>query len=96
MLDADPPKGLENLKARVAEKKSYVVGMKQAVKAIKAGSAETVYVAEDADPALKTELAEVCGRNGINPVAVSSMEEIGKACGIDVGSAVAVLLKTAI
>lgn len=73
--------------------KSKVIGVKQSLKAVKAGHALRVYLAEDADPALLDPIRSHCAAEQIDTVAVESMAMLGQACGIDVGAAVAVLLK---
>ena len=66
--------------------KSKVIGVKQSLKAVRAGEARCVYFAEDADPMLLDPIRELCG-------AAESMAVLGQACGIDVGAAVVVLLE---
>ena len=70
-----------------------VVGAKQAKRALRDGRAARLYIAVDADPRLLQPLVqEAVNRQG--PVAqVPSMKELGAACGIAVGAAVAVLTK---
>ena len=70
-----------------------VTGVKQSMKAIKAGNASCVYFAEDADPALLFALQEQCRAENIPMIPVGGMDALGRACGIDVGAAVAVILK---
>ncbi len=76
------------------ETKSKVIGVKQSMKAVKAGQARRVYLAGDADPALLSPIEAQCRSAGIEVVAVESMSALGRACGIEVGAAVAALLKT--
>lgn len=73
--------------------KSKVIGVKQSLKAVKAGEALRVYLADDADPSMLQPIRELCGEGGIEVVAVESMAVLGRACEIDVGAAVAVLLR---
>ena len=73
--------------------KSKVIGVKQSLKAVKAGHALRVYMAEDADPAVLEPIRSHCAGEQIEMVAVESMAQLGQTCGIDVGAAVAVLLK---
>ena len=73
--------------------KSKVIGVKQSLKAVKAGEARCVYFAEDADPMLLEPIRELCGAAEIDVVAAESMAVLGQACGIDVGAAVVVLLE---
>ncbi len=72
---------------------NHVVGKKQSEKAIKQGSADTAFVAEDTDPWVKAPLMELCKENKVPVIMVPSMRELAKACRVDVPTAVAVLLK---
>jgi len=69
------------------------VGIKQTIKAIKSGIVKTVYVAADADENLITPIKTLALENSLEVIEVSTMKELGKLCGIDVGSASAVVLK---
>ena len=73
--------------------KSKVIGVKQSLKAVKAGAARCVYFAEDADPMLLDPIRELCTAAEIEMIAAESMDMLGQACGIDVGATVVVLLE---
>ena len=66
-----------------------VVGARQIRKALNAGSANRVYLARNADPALTEPIEALCQRNGVECTWVRSMTELGRACGIEVGAAAA-------
>ena len=66
-----------------------VVGSKQLKKALTNGRARFVCLAENADPNITDPLAEMCVRQDIRMIWVSSMAELGRACGIEVGAAAA-------
>ena len=66
-----------------------VVGVKQVRRALNAGRAKRLYLAKDADPQLTRPLAEQAGAQGVEVVWLGSMKELGRACGIAVGAAVA-------
>jgi len=66
-----------------------VVGAKQVRRALLGGRAKALYAARDADPALTGPLAECAGERGVPVRWVDSMRELGRACGIAVGAAVA-------
>lgn len=68
-------------------------GLKQSLRVIKAGKAKTLYIARDADEYVLRALLEEAKKQDLNPVVVESMKELGKMCGIDNGTAVAVELK---
>jgi large subunit ribosomal protein L7A len=71
---------------------SVVVGAKQLRKALTKGSARRVYLADNADPALTEPLVALCQHNGVEYIWVRSMEDLGRACGIDVGAATAAVV----
>ena len=66
-----------------------VVGSKQLRKALENGRAKFVYLAENADPAITEPLAERCELNHVSYAWVRTMQELGSACGIEVGAAAA-------
>ena len=72
--------------------KQVVVGAKQLKKAVMAGRARYVFLAENADPAITEPIAEMCSQKNIQITWVRSMAEIGRACGIEVGAAAAAVV----
>lgn len=66
-----------------------VVGVKQVRRALNAGRAKRLYLAQDADPQLTRPLAEKAQDQGVEAVWLGSMKELGRGCGIAVGAAVA-------
>lgn len=66
-----------------------VVGAKQIRKALQAGRAQQVFLAENADPVLTEPLVALCQQNHVGYTWVKSMTELGQACGIEVGAAAA-------
>ena len=71
---------------------SKVVGVKQTRRAINDGKAARVFLAEDADPRVTDPIEVMCREQSIPMERVPQMKELGSACGISVGSAVAALL----
>lgn len=69
-----------------------VVGAKQVKRALKDGRAKKVYWAENADPRVLQPLIQEAVRSGVPLQQISTMKELGEACGISVGAAVAALL----
>lgn len=65
------------------------IGAKQATKAVEAGMATEVFVAKDADPRVTSKMVNLCRKLNVPVTYVESMRLLGKACGIDVGAAVA-------
>ena len=74
------------------ENQHLVVGTKQLKKAVRAGRARYVFLAENADPAVTQPLAELCAANHIQITWVPSMAELGRSCGIEVGAAAAAVV----
>lgn len=70
-----------------------VIGTKQVLKAGKAGQLEKAFVAEDADSFIKNKLLDELSQNGVPLEYAATMKELGEACGIQVGSAAAGILK---
>ena len=69
--------------------RQIVVGAKQLRKALERSRAEYVFLAENADPAITGPIEALCVQRGIPVSWVSSMSELGRACGIEVGAAAA-------
>ena len=72
--------------------KEKVVGLKQTRRAVSQGRAKRVYLACDADPALTEPLLTLCRERGVEADCSLTMQQLGRACGIDVGTAAAALL----
>ena len=72
--------------------KEKVVGLKQTKKAIAAGKTAVVYLAKDADPKLTEPLRAMCRLSDIEVVNDRTMAELGKSCGIAVGTAACAVL----
>ena len=70
-----------------------VVGAKQLRKALLSGSAQQVYLARNADPALTEPIAALCQNYNVPYTWIKSMTELGHACGIEVGAAAAATVK---
>ena len=66
-----------------------VVGAKQLRKALESGRAKFVYLAENADPAITEPILAKCEMNHVSYTWVRTMQELGSACGIEVGAAAA-------
>lgn len=79
-----PLTGLESAKNRI-------VGTKQTLKAIEKGLAQKVFIASDAEVRITGPVVDLCREKGIDVITVDSMKDLGKACGIEVGCAVAAL-----
>lgn len=66
-----------------------VVGAKQTKRALESGKAKLVFLASDADPRVTGPIAALCAEKGVSVRTDCSMKELGTACGIAVGCAVA-------
>ncbi|MBA2176920.1 50S ribosomal protein L7ae-like protein [Halobacillus locisalis] len=73
---------------KVAQAKSeIVIGTKQTLKAMKNGEVNEVITADDADQSMTAKVVKLAKQLNIPHTNVPSMEELGDACGIDVGAA---------
>lgn len=70
-----------------------IVGAKQTIKALESGTVETVYIAKDADAPVVEPIIILTQSKQIPIVYIKTMEELGRACKIDVGAAVASIVK---
>ena len=84
--------GVQGADLAELSRQKIVVGAKQLRKALKAGTACKVYLAQNADPAVTEPLAAMCQENSVSVSWVRSMAELGKVCGIDVGAAAAAVI----
>lgn len=69
--------------------KKCSVGTKQTTRLVESGRAAEVFVARDADPRMIQKIEQLCKKMGVRITYVDSMKQLGKACGIDVGAAMA-------
>ena len=70
-----------------------VVGAKQLRKALKEQTVAHVFLAQDADPRLTGPIEELCRNEDIDVQWVPTMAQLGHACAIEVGAAMAGLLR---
>lgn len=78
-------KGLQDAHVRI--------GTKQTVKTVEMGQAAEVFVAKDCERRLISKIAALCDSHDVKITYVDTMIELGKACGIEVGAAMAVIVK---
>jgi large subunit ribosomal protein L7A len=78
---------------KVKQAKQVTIGTKQTTKVIEQGKASEVFVAKDADPRITNKIVSLCKKAEVQVVYVDSMHSLGKACGIEVGAAVAAIMK---
>lgn len=70
-----------------------VAGAKQVRRALNDGRAAKLFLAADADPRVTEPLARLAGEKEVPAEEVSTMKQLGAACSLAVGCAVAALLK---
>lgn len=70
-----------------------VVGLKQTMKAINDNSVKLVYLANDAEEKIIKPVVNLLKDTNIEVLKVDSKKELGAMCGIDVGAAIACVLK---
>lgn len=69
-----------------------VVGTKQVKRALNDSRIRKLFVASDADPRITQPLAQRVAEQNVEVIWVPTMKELGAACSIAVGAAVAALL----
>ncbi|HWQ88378.1 MAG TPA: ribosomal L7Ae/L30e/S12e/Gadd45 family protein [Desulfitobacteriaceae bacterium] len=72
--------------------KQKTVGVKQTLRAMEKGSVKCIFIAEDADAHVTRPIIELGQRQKVEIIRVSTMQELGKACNIQVGAAVAAII----
>jgi large subunit ribosomal protein L7A len=77
---------------KVKQAKNVSIGTKKATRMIELGLATEVFVAKDADPRLTIRMVNLCKKMDVQVTYVDSMKLLGKACGIEVGAAVAAVV----
>ena len=82
--------GFDDLKE--LEMSHIIVGTKQLRKRLDRGGVVRVYLALDADPAITAPLEALCQQKGVACHRVKRMLDLGSACGIEVGAAVAAVI----
>jgi len=82
--------GIDDLKE--LQTSHIIVGTKQLRKQLNRGGVRRVYLARNADPAITVPLETLCFHKGVDCTWVRSMQDLGRACGIEVGAAAAATL----
>ncbi len=73
--------------------KKAVIGMRRSMKLIESGMAEKAFVAGNVEPNMTRQIVEACRKHSVPIELISSKEELGKACKIDVDASIVVLPK---
>lgn len=71
---------------------SKVVGAKQTLRALEKDRVEVLYVAEDAQKQVTVRIIELAQRKSVPIVYVPTMQELAKACNVEVKTATAALI----
>jgi large subunit ribosomal protein L7A len=77
---------------KVKQATNINIGIKQTTRAVEMNKSSEVFVANDADPRITIKMVALCKKMGVPVTYVDSMKLLGKACGIDVGAAVAAIV----
>jgi len=72
--------------------KHKTVGLKQTQRALEKGLVRCLFIAKDAEPHVLRPVVDWCTNHAVECIEVQTMKELGKACGIEVGTAIAALL----
>ena len=75
-------------------RQKVVVGSKQLRKALDRGTVQFVVLARNADPAITEPIEAICRQKDVPFTWVPNKQELGKACGIDVGAAAAAAVES--
>ncbi|MDD3242269.1 MAG: ribosomal L7Ae/L30e/S12e/Gadd45 family protein [Eubacteriales bacterium] len=70
-----------------------VVGAKQVLRALEGGRVEKVFLGLDADDHILRRFRALCKEHNVPYEEIESMKELGAACHIDIGAAVACLVR---
>lgn len=73
----------------VIDRKNLIVGARQSMKALMNGKVKELYMADDSDEFITKDFVRECAARDINIIHYDTMMELGKSCGIEVGTAVA-------
>lgn len=77
---------------KVKQATNISIGIKQTTRMVELGKSTEVFIAKDADPRITIKMVALCEKMGVTVTCVNSLKLLGKACGIDVGAAVAAIV----
>ena len=75
----------------ILQKAEKIVGAKQVLRAVAAGTVKSVYIATDADVFVTRPVYDLCREKNIPVIEVPSMKALGEASGVQVKAAVAAI-----
>ena len=70
-----------------------VVGTRKLVRAVEGGEIAVAYLADDADLFILRQVKDACAQANVRIVSVETMKALGAACGVEVPTAAAGILK---
>lgn len=78
---------------KVVQAQKVIIGTKQTVKALEAGSVKELVVATDAEPIITAKAIQAARKMNVPISYVDSMKKLGKACEIEVGAATVAIIR---
>lgn len=69
------------------------IGAKQTAKAVEKSLAKEVYWAADAETRVVDPILRICSSKNIPIIKIDSMKDLGRACNIEVGCAIAAIIE---
>ncbi|TXC85594.1 50S ribosomal protein L7ae-like protein [Metabacillus litoralis] len=78
---------------KVSQANKIIVGTKQSVKALLNNEVREIIIAEDADYRIVQKIIQAAEQQQVPLTKVTSMKELGKACGIEVGAAAVAIIQ---
>jgi len=75
----------------IKSRRTYI-GLKQCTEAVAAGQVEKAYVAQDADRKVREPFEALCLKMNVPVTYFDTKQQLGRACGIDVGATCVVVL----
>jgi large subunit ribosomal protein L7A len=78
---------------RIRLAKKRTIGTNQTTKALQQSTAKQVFIARDAESRVTTPVLSLARDKGVPVEWVDSMKQLGKACGIEVGAAMAAIIE---
>ncbi|MCM3570060.1 50S ribosomal protein L7ae-like protein [Neobacillus mesonae] len=77
---------------KVLQAGKFVIGTKQAVKALQEGIVQKLIIAADADPKITADAVKQASEREVPIIYADSMKKLGKACNIQVGAATVAII----
>ena len=83
----------ESIVKNLSQQRGRIAGLKQVLRALEGGKAAVVILADDADDHIRRKVKAQCAAHGVPCVEGPLMAELGAACKLQVGTAVACMIK---